>query len=287
MKYGLILLIVFSGVFFNAQAQVSCTGIFEQGGSIICQAPPETVLHKQGNQAIANAQGIAFIGFDRDELVWDELRITYPDGTTETQPIEIMPHDYAISHIDGLPAYQVSDFTKAQLRRIELSTLRKQQGYSSRADLEGFMDGFVYPVQTYQKTSPYGAQRVLNGTPKRPHYGVDLAAVQGTPVLAPADGLIVLADMDLYFEGAMVMIDHGQGVISSYLHVDDIFVSVGQTVKRGDKIASVGAKGRATGPHLCWRLKWRDRNLNPELLTHWPPKLDTDEAHFDTLPKDR
>ena len=100
----------------------------------------------------------------------------------------------------------------------------------------------------------------------------------GTPIYAPADGIVSLADDDLYFEGAMVMLDHGQGLNSMYLHVSDIFVEAGQSVKQGDKIATVGSRGRSTGPHLCWRLKWRNRNLDPELLTKWPTS-DGDHAH--------
>ena len=125
-------------------------------------------------------------------------------------------------------------------------------------------------LKEFTKTSPFGAQRILNGEPKKPHMGVDIAAPTGTPIYAPADGVVSLADDDLYFEGAMVLLDHGQGLISMYLHVNEIFVEPGQAVKRGDQIATVGSKGRSTGPHLCWRLKWRNRNLDPELLTQWP-----------------
>jgi murein DD-endopeptidase MepM/ murein hydrolase activator NlpD len=116
-----------------------------------------------------------------------------------------------------------------------------------------------------RKTSSFGSQRILNGLPKRPHYGVDLAAPVGTPIQAPADGVITLADDNLYFEGAMIVIDHGEGLLSKYLHLSRIDVEVGESVVRGETIGAVGSKGRATGPHLCWRLKWRDRNLDPEL----------------------
>jgi len=137
----------------------------------------------------------------------------------------------------------------------------------------GFKNGFDLPIKAeFIKTTNFGAQRILNGEPKKPHYGVDLAAPVGTPIYAPADGIVSLADDDLYFEGAMVLLDHGQGLISMYLHTDEILVEPGQSVKQGEQIATVGSKGRSTGPHLCWRLKWRNRNLDPELLTEWPQK---------------
>ena len=134
----------------------------------------------------------------------------------------------------------------------------------------GFKDGFINPLENMNKTSPFGSQRILNGIPKKPHYGVDIAAKVGTKIYAPADGVISLSDDDLYFEGSMVLIDHGQGLISMYLHTEENLVHEGEHVKQGQLIATVGSKGRSTGPHLCWRLKWRNRNLDPETLTRWP-----------------
>ena len=97
-----------------------------------------------------------------------------------------------------------------------------------------------------------------------------MAAPKGTPIYAPANGVVSMADDDLYFEGAMVLLDHGQGFISMYLHVDEIMVEPGQAVQQGEQIATIGSRGRSTGPHLCWRLKWRNRSLDPELLVDWP-----------------
>ena len=205
------------------------------------------------------------VGFDRDEppafIQVGEARIDF----------EMPSRDYDTSRIDGLPPSQVSTFSEAQLKRIRSSSARKKVGFSSRAKEMGFKNGFDLPIKDeFIKTTNFGAQRILNGEPKRPHYGVDLAAPVGTPIYAPADGVVSLADDDLYFEGAMVLLDHGQGLISMYLHTDKILVEPGQAVKQGEQIATVGSKGRSTGPHLCWRLKWRNRNLDPELLTEWP-----------------
>ena len=212
----------------------------------------------------ADEHGHIIIGFDRDE------KRNFVEVQGDRVSFDLKTREYDTSRIDGLPPSQVSTFTDAQLKRIRSSSARKKVGFSSRAKEMGFRDGFTSPIKEYRKTTNFGAQRILNGEPKKPHYGVDMAAPVGTPIYAPADGVVSLADDDLYFEGAMVLLDHGQGLISMYLHTDEILVEPGQRVKQGEQIATVGSKGRSTGPHLCWRLKWRNRNLDPELLTEWP-----------------
>jgi len=248
---------------------ISCTGVAQQGGAVLCQTEPNAkVKIARGEDDFyyenANAAGQLIVGFDRDETT------NFVEYAGERVTFDLSPRDYDTSRIDGLPPSQVSTFSEAQLKRIRASSARKKTGFASRAALMDFKDGFIYPVKDFTKTTNFGAQRILNGEAKRPHYGVDLAAPTGTPIYAPADGIVSLADDDLYFEGAMVLLDHGQGLISMYLHTDEILVEPGQAVKQGEQIATVGSKGRSTGPHLCWRLKWRNRNLDPELLTQWP-----------------
>lgn len=256
---------------------VECEGVPEQGGAVKCLTAPNAKV-KLGRSEDdfyyeqADENGEIIIGFDRDET---RAIISVADNVIE---YNFTPRDYKISRIDGLPPSQVSSFNEAQLKKIRSSTARKKKGFDSRVKAVGLKNGFIYPLKEVRKTSPFGAQRILNGEAKRPHYGVDIAAPVGTPIYAPADGIVSLADDDLYFEGAMVMLDHGQGLNSMYLHVSEIFVEPGQVVKQGDKIAAIGSRGRSTGPHLCWRLKWRNRNLDPELLTKWPD-ADHDAGH--------
>jgi len=252
--------------------QLDCHGVAKQGGLVFCQTDPNAKVDVGRSETDIYAQradeyGRILIGFDRDE----------PDAFVRVGnarvDFDLKPRDYDTSRIDGLPPSQVSTFTEAQLKRIRSSSARKKTGFASRAEQMGFKNGFHLPIKAeFIKTTNFGAQRILNGEPKKPHYGVDLAAPVGTPIYAPADGVVSLADDDLYFEGAMVLLDHGQGLISMYLHTDEILVEPGQAVKQGEQIATVGSKGRSTGPHLCWRLKWRNRNLDPELLTEWPQK---------------
>ena len=249
---------------------ITCKGIAEQGGAVLCQTAPHSKVkiarsEKDFYFEQADGDGHIIIGFDRDETH------NFIEAQGERIEFDIGPKDYDISRIDGLPPSQVSTFSEAQLKRIRSSSARKKKGFASRESLQSYFGGFELPIkEEFIKTTNFGAQRILNGEPKKPHYGVDLAAPVGTPIYAPADGVVSLADDELYFEGAMVLLDHGQGLISMYLHVDSINVEAGQTVKQGEQIATVGSKGRSTGPHLCWRLKWRNRNLNPELLTKWP-----------------
>lgn len=253
----------------NLGTPIECQGVFKQGGAALCRTYANKEVEVGGISTTSDRDGYFTIGFDRDAPQTETIKLKTDDSTLFTKNLEIAPREYDVQRIDGLPPSQVSTFTDKQLVHIKASSARKKVGFSSRAKDMGFKDGFTMAV-TGIKSSDFGNQRILNGKAKRPHYGVDIAAPEGTPIYAPADGIISLADDDLYFEGAMVLIDHGQGLISMYLHMSDIDVEVGQKVKRGDQIGAVGAKGRATGAHLCWRLKWRNRNLDPELLTQWP-----------------
>jgi murein DD-endopeptidase MepM/ murein hydrolase activator NlpD len=249
---------------------IECTGVLAQGGAVLCQTWANAKVTIDGVTTQADDQGRVIIGFDRDEKPDVTLNVVSGDGVTAQLALKIAPREYNVQRIDGLPPSQVSNYSKAQIARIRSSSARKKQGFASREQTMWLKDGFNYPLKDFVKTSPFGAQRILNGEPKSPHYGVDIAAPVGTPIYAPADGTVSLADDDLYFEGAMVLLDHGQGLISMYLHMSAIDVKPGQVVKRGEKLGEVGARGRATGPHLCWRLKWRNRHLDPELLTTWP-----------------
>lgn len=249
---------------------LNCHGVAKQGGALLCQTTPLAKVKVGRSSTKADANGKVIIGFDRDAAAKTKLVITHETGPVTEHPISVEPRQYVEQRIDGLPPSQVSEYSAADIKRIRSSSARKKVGFASNQEQIYFTDGFEYPIKEFVKTSPFGSRRILNGEPKSPHYGVDIAAPLGTPIYAPAAGVVGLADEDLYFEGAMVMIDHGQGLNSLYLHVNDVFVKPGDMVARGDLIAEVGSKGRSTGPHLCWRLKWKKENLDPELLTQWP-----------------
>ena len=168
--------------------------------------------------------------------------------------------------IDGLPQDQVTPTAPELLARIAREAQEKAKGFASIDAADGFRDGFSMPVEATRMSSSFGGQRILNGQPGTPHFGVDLAAPVGAPIVAPAAGLVVLAEPDMHFEGGLTFIDHGQGLVAMFLHQSRLDVKAGDRVARGQVIGAVGQTGRATGPHLCWRLKWRGRNMNPSLL---------------------
>jgi murein DD-endopeptidase MepM/ murein hydrolase activator NlpD len=180
--------------------------------------------------------------------------------------LAVAPGTFPSTTVNGLPPATVEPSDPALLARIREEVLLKTEGFASRTDADGFHDSFVWPLESFRVTSRWGAQRVLNGTPARPHFGIDLAAPQGSAIRAPAPGRVTLAQPAMHFEGGLVLIDHGQGLITAYLHQSRLEVRPGQDLMRGDVIGRVGMTGRATGPHLCWRMKWRDRNLDPSLL---------------------
>lgn len=213
----------------------------------------------------ASRAGFFVVGFDRDCAAAVKLSVGTPVGET-VQIFQITPGRYDIQRIDGLPLDQVAPTDPALLARIAAEAQRKAVGFSSDVDTDDFKTGFVLPVRGARLTARFGGQRILDGQPNRPHYGSDLAAPIGTPVFAPASGLVCFAEAGLHFDGSLVLIDHGQGLISAYLHLSRVDCALNQRVEQGDQIGAVGMEGRATGPHLCWRMKWRGRNLDPLLM---------------------
>ena len=245
---------------------LTLSGRFVQGGYAIGRTAPRATVLLNGLPATqASAQGWFVLGFDRDAPPPAVITVETPDGSS-THERSIAPGRFDIQRIDGLPPSQVTPIEPALLARIASENQRKAGGYASRLDEDHFRTGFILPTKATRRSSSFGGQRILNGETKRPHLGVDLAAPTGTPIVAPAAGLVTLAEPDMHFEGGLVMIDHGQGLITVYLHQSRLDVSAGDRVTQGQRIGAVGMKGRATGPHLCWRMRWRDQNLDPSLL---------------------
>lgn len=245
---------------------LTLTGRFVQGGHVLGRTWPRALIFVDGESlTAASANGAFIVGFDREAAASVQIEARF-EGRNARRTLDIAPGQFPSTSINGLPPSTITPTDPQLLARIQREVVLKTEGFASRIDADHFREGFDWPLERFRVTSRWGSQRVLNGTPARPHYGIDLAAPQGTVIRAPAAGRITLARPGLHFEGGLVLIDHGQGLISAYLHQSRLDVAAGQDVRRGDPIGRVGMTGRATGPHLCWRMKWRDRNLDPSLL---------------------
>ena len=250
--------------------RLNLTGRFIQGGYALGRTRPGALVFVDGEAlTAAGATGLFVVGFDRDgaDTVLIEAR---QDGWRAEERLHVAAGDFPTQRISGLPPSTVDPTDPALLERIRREAELTAVAYASRDATENFADGFDWPLAEFRISSRWGSQRILNGTPARPHYGIDLAAPAGTPILAPAPGLVVLAEPDLHYEGGTTFIDHGQGLITVYLHQSRLEVAQGDRVARGQRIGRVGSSGRATGPHLCWRARWRDRNIDPSNLVGAP-----------------
>lgn len=246
-------------------------GRWVQGGFIQGRTRPGAAVLVDGvEMTTASPHGRFVVGLDRDAPGSIEIAVRVPEGAAAgvaaRRTVNVAAGTFPSTRVNGLPPSTVTPSDPALLARIQRETALKTAAFASRTARDDFASGFIWPLESYRISSAWGAQRVLNGTPARPHYGIDLAAPRGSTIRAPAAGLVVLAQPSLHFEGGLTLIDHGQGLVTAYLHQSGLDVSEGQRVTQGQRIGRVGATGRATGPHLCWRMKWRDRNLDPSLM---------------------
>jgi murein DD-endopeptidase MepM/ murein hydrolase activator NlpD len=245
-------------------AGVSWQGDFSQGGLVIGMAQPGITL-KLGERSVPVAKDGRFVfGFGRDEPATVTLAVSHSGGQSEARVLQIAPQKYDIQRIDGLPPAQVTP-PPAVLDRIKRENAQIAAARQRNTPRQDFLQTWIWPAKG-PVSGVYGSQRILNGEPRTPHFGLDIAAPTGSPVMAPVDGEVTLAEKDIYFTGGTIIIDHGMGINSAYSHLQSVTVKVGQHVKQGQQIGTVGATGRATGPHLDWRLNWFDVRLDPQRL---------------------
>jgi len=251
---------------------ISLQGHATQGGLMLGQVPVNTKVFIDDQAVMVTDSGKFAFGFGRDAAASAQLKIIDTTGKVDLQKIKVKPRKFNIQRIDGLPASQVNPKKPETLARIKQDTQQVKLARSQKSQQQFFAKPFIWPAAG-KITGVYGSQRILNGEPKWPHYGLDIAGPIGSTVIAPASGVVTLAVPDMYYSGGTVIIDHGDGINSTFLHLSKILIQVGQSVKQGDIIAKMGASGRATGPHLDWRLNWFNVRLDPRLLMHGkPPK---------------
>lgn len=259
-----------SGLGVSAHAQApdpfQLKGRFIQSGYCVGRSAPNAELWVDGvRQGTTSPEGWFYVGFDRDSPTACRIELRTATGAQATT-VTIAPQTYDTQRVDGLPPETVTPQAPEILARIKRDTALKASAFASRDTDDNFKSGLIYPLKKFVISGRFGNQRILNGVPKSPHYGFDMAAPIGTPIYAPQGGLVVLAEPDLFYEGGLTFIDHGQGLISMYLHQSRVLVKPGDRVIQGQLLGLVGDRGRATGPHLCWRLKWGDRHMDPNLM---------------------
>ena len=258
----LIFKIFFCSIFlFNELLAVEFYGKFEQGSFILGKTKSGSKIEIDNRKIRLSKEGYFAFGLDRDRK--NNIIIKIKENN-ETKIIEkkILKRSYKIQKIDGLPKKQVTPPPEVY-ERIKKDNFLIGKARSIDTAYEYFKDNFIIPIDKYIITGVYGSQRILNGKPRRPHYGVDLHAPEGTPVKAMMDGEITLAEKDMYFTGGTIIFDHGHGISTLYMHMKDVNVKVGQKVKQGDIVGTLGKSGRATGPHLDIRLNWFEVKLDP------------------------
>ena len=252
----------------RAADKVSLSGDISEGGLVVGQTEPGARVVFDGRPLRLTPDGLFVFGFNRDADKTAALDVTFPDGTKDHRVLDVARTKYKIQRINGLPEKMVSP-NPEQLARI-----KRENGQiikAREADIDGswFAEHFIWPAKG-PISGIFGSQRILNGKPRAPHTGLDIAVPVGTELRAPAGGVVSLAQPDFYLTGGTLMIDHGHGVSSVFIHLSEIDVKVGDVVKQGQKVALTGATGRVTGPHVHWGLYWFDNRLDPRRLLPSP-----------------
>ena len=236
-------------------------GNFQQGSFILGKTNPGSKVSIDRREVRVTKDGYFAFGLDRDRKNNILIKII-KDNDTEIIEKKILKREYKIQKIDGLPSKQVTPPPEVY-DRIKKDNILIGKARAIDSPLIFFKNKFIYPIEKYIITGVYGSQRILNGKPRRPHYGVDFHAPEGTEVKAMMDGTVTLVEKDMYFTGGTIIFDHGHGISTLFMHMKDINVKKGQKVKQGQVVGTLGKTGRATGPHLDIRLNWFDIKLDP------------------------
>jgi murein DD-endopeptidase MepM/ murein hydrolase activator NlpD len=267
MFRSILLAVLLAVMAWPAQA-LELSGSFTQGGLVVGRAEAGAKVLLDGRPVRVGDAGEFVIGFGREAKPSATLEVRYAGGRRETRRLDIGQRRYDIQRIDGLPPAQVTPPPEV-MPRIHDEGARIAAARATDTPQAWFLSGWIWPADG-PISGVYGSQRILNGEPRQPHYGLDIAGPTGTPVVASTDGKVLMAEKDLYFTGGTVIVDHGFGVTGVYSHLHSVDVAPGQMLRQGDRLGTIGATGRVSGPHLDWRLNWFDQRLDPALLL--PPR---------------
>jgi len=236
----------------------------QQGALVLGKVPPGSEVHYAGRQLRVSGYGTVVFGVGRDESGPLEVEVKRPDGIRDAAQIIVTPRQWPEEKVNGVPPKTVNP-PPAIAERIKREQALVTAARARDDDRTDFAKAFIWPVQG-RISGRFGNARVYNGQPGAGHSGMDIAVPAGTPVKAPAAGVVTFAAPDLYLTGGTLLLDHGFGVSSNFLHLSRIDVKVGDRVEQGQVIAAVGATGRATGPHLHWGMNWFDVRIDPLLV---------------------
>ncbi len=267
--YLRVLLWLCGTLFMPLVAALEFQGTWQQGAMLVGHTKPGNSVVFQDRAVSLTSQGYFVIGLSRD--VKGPVVVDVHNGKDAQQySYSVAQREYKVQRVDGVPQRTVTPPSAKVLERIRKEGRLVRQARADNDQREDFLQGFIKPLEG-PITGVYGSQRVYNGVPKNPHYGLDIARPTGTVVVAPAAGIVKLVHADMYYSGGTLVLDHGYGLTSSFIHLSGALVKEGQRVEAGDAIAKVGSTGRATGPHLDWRVNWFSVRLDPALVLEYFP----------------
>ncbi len=256
----LIIVLIFT---ISPVKAVEFEGKFLQGHFILGKTNPGSEIIIDKKKIKVSEDGLFVFGLDRDRK-FDVKIIKIDNGKKEIINKKVFKREYKIQRINGLPENKVTP-PESVYNRIKKENNEIGKARAINSDLTYFKDKFILPVEGII-SGVYGSQRILNGKPKWPHYGIDIAAKQGTMIKSSASGVVTMAEDDLYYTGGTIIMDHGHGISTIYSHLENVLVSVGDHINQGDFIGTVGSTGRSTGPHLDFRVNWFQTRLDPMSL---------------------
>jgi len=254
------ILLILAILFPLEVSAIEFIGNFSQGNFILGKTKPNTKIIVNKTEVRVSKDGYFVFGIDRDRK-YDLIITKISNDKKEKIVKKILKRKYKIQRIDGLPENKVTP-PESVYKRIKAENNRIGEARAINSELNFFKDKFIMPVEGII-TGVYGSQRILNGKPKWPHYGIDIAAKQGTQIISSATGVVTMAEDDLYYTGGTIIMDHGHGISTIYSHLENVLVSVGDKINQGDVIGTVGSTGRSTGPHLDFRINWFQTRLDP------------------------
>ena len=264
MRY---LLAVFLLLLPVSASAVELTGHLVQGGLVVGHTKPGAKVLLGDRSVLVGEDGVFVFGFGRDQAKTAQLTIVQADGATEQQTLNIEQRSFDIQRIDGMEQAKVTP-NPADLARIKSDQEKIDAVRKNPNGTEDFLVPFIWPAHG-PISGVYGSQRILNGEARAPHYGLDIAAPEGSPIVAPAPGIVRLVEKDFFLTGGTIILDHGFGVQSVFIHMKAVEAKLGKHVEQGEVIGYVGQTGRATGPHLHWGMNWLDVRLDPAF---WVPE---------------